>query len=262
MSGLVAEGISVRFGGLTAVRQASFECNEGQITGLIGPNGAGKTTLFNVISGFIQPSAGRIRWNDQDITKLQPNKRAALGIGRTFQRLELFSRMSVFDNLLVAAEAAHSKLSIASDLMHLPTRSREVARCSAIAEEILAAIGMEWARDTRAADLPVGSARILELGRALCTAPKMLLLDEPSSGLDPAETRVFAPLLKHILKEMSCSILLVEHDVSLVMDVCDQIYVLDFGAIIAQGTPIEIASNPAVRSAYLGDDHETTAATS
>jgi ABC-type branched-subunit amino acid transport system ATPase component len=259
VSTLSAAGIQVRFGGLVAVDDATIEVPEKGLTGLIGPNGAGKTTLFNAISGFITPTRGTIVFAGRDVTKLSPSRRAKLGIGRTFQKLELFSRMTVFDNLMVAAESAASRLDVASDVLHLPRRAKEERRCAAIAEGILRELGLEWARDRRASELPVGSARTLELARALCTDPKLLLLDEPSSGLDTSETRQFGKLLRRINDDHDVAILLVEHDMDLVMEICKEIYVLDFGRMIARGTPKEIAGDPAVRTAYLGEEDDAPA---
>ena len=260
MSTLEASGITVRFGGLLAVDDATFAVPEGGFVGLIGPNGAGKTTLFNAISGFLTPTRGDIKFAGRSITSMGPSKRAKLGIGRTFQKLELFSRMSVFDNLMVAAESAASRLDVASDILHLPRRAKEEKRCAEIAERLLNELGLEWARDHRASDLPVGTARTLELARALCTEPKLLLLDEPSSGLDTAETREFGKLLRRINDERGTAILIVEHDMDLVMEVCKEIYVLDFGRMIAHGTPKEVAADPAVRTAYLGEEDDAGAA--
>jgi branched-chain amino acid transport system ATP-binding protein len=259
MSTLLAQGVTIRFGGLTAVDDVTIEVPEDGFIGLIGPNGAGKTTTFNAISGFIAPTRGRISFGERDITSMGPTARARLGIGRTFQKLELFGRMTVFDNLMVAAESAESKLDIVSDILSLPRRHSEEARCARIAEDMLQMLGLDWARERRAAELPVGHARILELGRALCTKPKLMLLDEPSSGLDSEETRDFGKLLKRVNEEMGVSILLVEHDMDLVMDVCKSLYVLDFGRLIATGTPKQILKDPAVRAAYLGEEDDEAA---
>ena len=259
MSGLLAENVTIKFGGLTAVDGATIEVPEGGFVGLIGPNGAGKTTLFNAINGFLLPTSGRMLFDGRDITRLRPNQRARLGIGRTFQKLELFGRVSVFDNLLIAAESAESRLDIVSDLLSLPRRHREEARCAQMAEEMLEMLDLAWARDRRAADLPVGHARIVELGRALCIKPKVLLLDEPSSGLDSDETTAFGRLLRRVNEETGVAILLVEHDMDLVMDVCKQLYVLDFGRMIASGTAADIVNDPAVRSAYLGEEDDEAA---
>jgi branched-chain amino acid transport system ATP-binding protein len=260
MSTLRADGVTVRFGGLLAVDDATVELPDQGFVGLIGPNGAGKTTLFNAICGFLEPARGRITFDGRDITKMSPSRRAKLGLGRTFQKLELFSRMTVFDNLLVAAEAGASRLDLVSDLLHLPRRWKEEQRCSQIAEEIMHQLDLDWARSHRASDLPIGTGRILELARALCLNPKILLLDEPSSGLDSSETEAFGRLLKRVNEERAISILLVEHDMELVMEVCKQIYVLDFGRLIAQGQPREIAADPAVRNAYLGEEEDDASA--
>ena len=260
MKTLEAAGVTVRFGGLLAVDEATIAVPEGGFVGLIGPNGAGKTTLFNAISGFITPTRGAIRFMGRDVTDYGASKRAKLGIGRTFQKLELFSRMSVFDNLLVAAESAASRLDVASDILHLPRRAKEEKRCAAIAEQIMDEVGLTPVRDQRASDLPVGTARTLELARALCTDPKLLLLDEPSSGLDTSETRQFGKLLRRINDDRGTAILIVEHDMDLVMEVCKEIYVLDFGRMIAHGTPKEVAGNTAVRTAYLGEEDDAAAA--
>jgi branched-chain amino acid transport system ATP-binding protein len=252
--------MTVRFGGLVAVDDASLDVPASGFVGLIGPNGAGKTTLFNAIGGFLSPTRGRILFDGRDITRLTPSRRAKLGIGRTFQKLELFTRMSLFDNLMVAAEAGASRLDLVSDLLHLPRRPREERRCAEIAESVLDELGLAWAREHRASDLPVGTARILELGRALCTNPKVLLLDEPSSGLDSNETRAVGRLLQSINEQRGIGILLVEHDMDLVMEVCKEIYVLDFGRMIAHGTPKEIAGDEVVRTAYLGEEDHAGAA--
>lgn len=251
---LLAREITVRFGGLVAVSEASIDVPAGGFVGLIGPNGAGKTTLFNTISGFLAPGAGRVFLDDRDITDAPPAARAKLGIGRTFQKLELFSRMSVFDNLMVAAESARSRLDIASDLLNLPRRRSEERRCAGRVEQVLELTDLSWARDRRASDLPIGTARIVELARALAADPALLLLDEPSSGLDSAETTRFGDLLLRINREAGIGILLVEHDMDLVMRVCQHITVLDFGRVIAIGTPPDIIADPTVRTAYLGEE--------
>jgi ABC-type branched-subunit amino acid transport system ATPase component len=259
MSTLRAENVTVRFGGLLAVDEATLQVPEGGFVGLIGPNGAGKTTLFNAICGFTPPTRGRVLFDDRDLARLTPSRRAKLGLGRTFQKLELFHRMSVFDNLLTAAEAHSSRLDLASDLLHLPRRAKEERRCAELARGVMQELDLEWASERLASELPVGTARILELGRALCTEPKILLLDEPSSGLDTRETHAFGQLLRRINSERDVGILLVEHDMDLVMEVCKQIYVLDFGRLIAHGTPAEVAADPVVRNAYLGEEDDAPA---
>ncbi len=235
---LQAEDVQVRFGGLVALDGAHLEVNEGAIAGLIGPNGAGKTTMFNVICGFQDMVRGRVELEGRSITKIKPHRRARLGIARTFQRLEIFGSLSVYENVLMAAETRRR----ASKQKFNPRKA---------ARSILETLGLERVAEVRADAMPTGLARTVELGRALATKPKVLLLDEPSSGLGHAESDAFAELLLRLRGE-GLGILLVEHDVDLVMKVCDQIYVLDFGRPIADGTPAEVQAHPAVQAAYLG----------
>ena len=227
--------VSVSFGGLKALVDVTIDVEAGAVTGLIGPNGAGKTTLFNVICGLQLPTGGCVELDGTDITELKPYQRARLGLGRTFQRLEVFGSLSVYDNVLVAADAQANG----------DSDSREHAG------EILGLVGLRALARTRADQLPTGQARLLELGRALATNPRALLLDEPSSGLDEEETDDLAALLR-LLASRGLAVLLVEHDVELVMKVCERIHVLDFGSILAVGTPAQIRRNKAVQTAYLG----------
>jgi branched-chain amino acid transport system ATP-binding protein len=235
---LQAEGVSVRFGGLQAVSDVDLEVERGTITGLIGPNGAGKTTTFNVISGLQPPTSGRVVFEDIDVSSLKTHERARLGIARTFQRLEVFWSLTARQNILVAAEIRNrwSKKKI-------ETRER--------AEQILDLIGLRHVADERADAIPTGLARLVELGRALASGPRLVLLDEPGSGLNEQESDAFAELLLRLAEE-GLAILLVEHDVELVMRVCQRIHVLDYGRIIAVGTPSEIQSSEVVQAAYLG----------
>jgi branched-chain amino acid transport system ATP-binding protein len=230
--------LSVSFGGLKALVDVSLDVEPGQVTGLIGPNGAGKTTLFNAVCGLQVPDRGRIVLDDRDITSLKPYQRARLGLGRTFQRLEVFGSLSVYDNVLVAADVQRG-------------RDGHSADARATAAEILKLVGLRSIARTRADQLPTGQARLLELGRALAAEPRVLLLDEPSSGLDEGETDELAALLD-TLTGRGQAVLLVEHDVELVMRACQRIHVLDFGSILAAGTPNDIRDNPAVQAAYLG----------
>jgi branched-chain amino acid transport system ATP-binding protein len=230
--------VSVKFGGITAVSEVSFTAHAGVITGLIGPNGAGKTTTFNVITGLQPPSHGRVFVAGQDVSKLAPHKRARLGLARTFQRLEVFGSLTAYENILAAAEFHRSW---SKD----PTPPRDIAT------QILNRVGLQTVAESRVDALPTGLARLVELGRALATKPRLLLLDEVGSGLSHEEVKALGDLMLELVGE-GMAILLVEHDVELVMRVCAQIYVLDFGLLIASGTAAEIQKNPAVQAAYLG----------
>lgn len=242
---LEVDDVVVRFGGVTAVNGAGFTAERGVITGLIGPNGAGKTTCFNVITGLQKPTAGRVRYRDRDITRWPVHKRAKHGIGRTFQRLEAFGSLSVRDNVRVAGEIHGGPLAWVRS-----TRSG--------VDALLDLVGIAEYAEERADSIPTGTARLLELARCLASEPKLLLLDEPSSGLDESETDAFGELLKELAAD-GCAILMVEHDMDLVMGVCDEIHVLDFGEIIASGDPVAVRADERVQRAYLGyapsDDH-------
>ncbi|HVX70692.1 MAG TPA: ABC transporter ATP-binding protein [Mycobacteriales bacterium] len=241
---LEVDSVSVRFGGLVAVSEVDLAVPAGQVTGLIGPNGAGKTTLFNVITGLQAPTHGRVRLEGTDITKWSAARRAREGIARTFQRLEVFGSLSVRDNVLTAAELRSGPgLRRGFD--------REAPSALAVANELLDRVGATAYADAAADAVPTGVARLVEVARALAIQPKVLLLDEPSSGLSPTETETFGRLLRD-LAAGGTGVLLVEHDVDLVMHVCDRIHVLDFGRLIGAGTPSEIRADPIVQAAYLG----------
>jgi branched-chain amino acid transport system ATP-binding protein len=249
MALLEVEDLVVKFGGITAVNRASFTADRGVITGLIGPNGAGKTTCFNVITGLEHPTGGRVRYEGRRINSWPVHRRARHGIGRTFQRLEAFGSLSVRDNVRVAREIHAGPL----DWLR-PTNHLEV-------DVLLDRVGIGDYAQERADSIPTGTARLLELARCLASDPTLLLLDEPSSGLDETETAAFGELLRELAGE-GTAILVVEHDMDLVMGVCDEIHVLDFGRIIASGTPAEVRSDVAVQRAYLGyaeDDEGATA---
>jgi branched-chain amino acid transport system ATP-binding protein len=229
--------ISVRFGGHMAVNGVSLTVDEGGITGLIGPNGAGKTTTFNVITGLQAPTRGLVLLDGDDITKVSAHERARGGIARTFQRLELFGSLTVRDNVLTAAEL----------------RRRSGTDPAAVTDALLERVGLTAVADQRADSLSTGSARLVELARALACNPRVLLLDEPASGLDEHETDRFAEILVDLTGD-GLGILLVEHDVPLVMRLCAQITVLNFGEVLASGTPAEVQKNTEVIDAYLGQD--------
>ena len=236
---LEVRGVNVRFGGHVAVRDVDLECDRGHITGLIGPNGAGKTTTFNVITGLQEATSGKVLLDGRDITRTKAHVRARRGIARTFQRLEVFGSLTARENVLTAAEIRRSW---SRDRDADPVRDTDA---------LLERIGIAAVANRRVDALPTGLARLVELGRALATRPKVLLLDEPASGLDEAESDAFAALLLELATE-GMAILLVEHDVQLVMRVCERIHVLDFGAILASGTAAEIQADQAVLDAYLG----------
>ena len=232
----------MKFGGAMALNSVDITARAGAITGLIGPNGAGKTTLFNCITGLLEPTSGVILLDDKEITDLPPFKRARGGVARTFQRLELFTSLTVRENIQVAGEIRNRWGSRRG-------RVDPSDECS----RVLELMGLTHLADRDVSEIPTGMARRVEMGRALMTRPRILLLDEPASGQDEQETDEFGELLLHLCEE-GTAILLVEHDVSLVMKVCSFIQVLDFGRIIAAGKPSEIQTNQAVLDAYLGED--------
>jgi branched-chain amino acid transport system ATP-binding protein len=239
---LDATAVTVRFGGNLALDDVSVAADEGRVTGLIGPNGAGKTTLFNVICGLQPPTRGHVSIDGEDVTRLPPFRRARRGLARTFQRLELFGLLSVRDNITVAADIRRGWNGRAG-------RGREDP--AETAERIMDEVGLTDVADERADSLPTGTARLVELGRAMATRPRLLLLDEPASGQDEQETTRFAAVLRR-LAASGIGVVLVEHDVRLVMDVCDLIFVLDYGHVLTSGRPQEIRADEAVLAAYLG----------
>jgi branched-chain amino acid transport system ATP-binding protein len=238
MAPLEVRDVTVRFGGNVALDQVSLSAEPGCVTGLIGPNGAGKTTLFNVITGLLAPNSGRVELGGSDVTRLNPTKRARRGLARTFQRLELFSLLTVRENIRVAADIRRGW-------------SRDKDNPAEVVEQIIERVGLRAIAEERVDSLPTGQCRLVELGRSLATKPKVLLLDEPASGQDETETEQFAVLLRELADE-GMVVVLVEHDVQLVMNICRTVHVLDFGQIIAVGTPAEIQANEAVLAAYLG----------
>ena len=236
---LEAEHVTVQFGGKRALDEASIAVAEGSITGLIGPNGAGKTTLFNVITGLLRPSAGRIVLDGRDVTRKPPHRRAQAGLARTFQRLELFTSLSVRDNIRVAGDIRNA--------WGIGGRTDAAAE----ADRVIELTGLGPVADREVAELPTGRARVVEVARALMSQPKVLLLDEPASGQTEHETEAFGRLLRRLADD-GLAICLVEHDMTLVMDVCETIHVLDYGREIACGPPAQVRDDPAVLDAYLG----------
>ena len=236
---LSVRGVTVRFGGHVALSEVDLDAEPGVVTGLIGPNGAGKTTLFNVVCGLLRPTQGTVHIGGHDVTTLAPYKRGRAGLARTFQRLELFTLLTVRGNIRVAADIYRS---------HRRDRTVDPDR---VAGEIIERVGLEDVADVRVDQLPTGQARLVELGRALAARPRVLLLDEPASGQDDNETEAFARLLLELAEE-GLAVVLVEHDVHLVFRVCSIVHVLDFGQILAVGTPSEIQRDERVVAAYLG----------
>lgn len=244
--------IGVRFGGISALDGVSFQVGSGELCGLIGANGAGKTTLFDVISGIRRPDLGKVRLGDREITGWSPHRRARAGMRRTFQRVQVFGWLTVEENLLVASEWRGGGGGVLADLAGLPTRRRREAERRERAAEVLELCGLTDLRDQPAAGLPIGVARLVELGRALVDRPSLLLLDEPASGLDATEADRFARVVHQARADLGTSVLLVEHDVAFVMEHCDRVVVLHLGRLLADASPAEVRADPAVRDAYLG----------
>ncbi len=250
MSLLVADAVTKHFSGLTALDRVSLSVEPGEIVGLIGPNGAGKTTLFNCLYGVLAPDRGRVTFAGQDVSSLPVHRRARLGMGRTFQRIELFAGMTVRDHLLVAERARRADGGLLKDLLGRSAPSGDERARAAATLDLL---GLEDVADRPIESLSLGRGRLVELGRALMIEPTLLLLDEPSSGLDHRETDEMAEVLATVRAERGTAILLVEHDVAMVRRVTSRLYVLDFGQLIAQGATADVIADTAVRQAYLGD---------
>ena len=257
MTVLQVEGLTKNFGGLAAVSNVNMEINEQELIGLIGPNGAGKTTLFNLLTGVYEPSEGKIELNVdgkmKSIGGLKPYVITGLGVARTFQNIRLFKNMTVIDNIKVAMTQTVRYHSLAS-ILRLPSFYKEEQRITEEALELLKFIGMEDKKNEMAKNLPYGQQRLLEIARALAAKPKVLFLDEPAAGMNPQETAELTELIERIKQQFKTTIILIEHDMSLVMSICERIYVLDYGKCIARGTPEEIKNNRRVIEAYLGED--------
>jgi len=248
---LRVEGASVRFGGVTALDGVSLSVARGEVRGLIGPNGAGKTTLFDLISGLLRPDDGRVYLGPADVTARSATARARAGLRRTFQRQQVFGSLSVEDNLLAAQEWRGGGGGLLADLVASPTRrSRERTRRQRVAE-VMEQCGLTPVRRSIAGTLPIGLARMVELGRALVDSPTVLLLDEPTSGLDDTEAARLGEAIA-LVSAGGCSVVLVEHDVGFVMAHCHRVLVLHLGLVLADGAPVDVQANVAVRAAYLG----------
>ena len=251
MSLLRADGISVAFGGVRAVADVSFEVNQGEIFTLIGPNGAGKTTIFNLISLIYPLSSGKLVFDGRDLDGLSPHQVAGLGIARTFQNIELFEHATVLQNLLIGRHV-HRKTSLAAEMLFLPSARAAEREFREAVENVIDFLDLPHYRDTLVAGLPYGVRKVVELARALCTTPKLLLLDEPSSGLNVEETEDMAFWIDDIKNDLGITVLMVEHDMTLVSRVSDRVLALNYGEVIAQGTAAEVQSHPGVIEAYLG----------
>jgi branched-chain amino acid transport system ATP-binding protein len=251
MSFFACENLSIAFGGVKAVSDISFALDEGEVFTIIGPNGAGKTTIFNLISLIYPPSSGHIRFQDREITGLAPHKVANLGIARTFQNIELFEHATVLQNLLIGRHR-NRRSNLLQEMLFLPAvRRAELAHREAV-ERVIDLLDLQRHRESLVAGLPYGVRKVVELGRALCNGPRLLLLDEPSSGLNPEETDDMAFWIEDIKKDLGVTVLMVEHDMALVSRVSDRVLAINQGEMLSLGTAREVQSDPRVIEAYLG----------
>jgi branched-chain amino acid transport system ATP-binding protein len=257
---LEVRDVTVDYGGLRALDDVSLRVDPGTTVGLIGPNGAGKTTLFDSVLGLVASTSGHIELFGRDVTAWPVHRRARIGLGRTFQRLELFGSLTVAENIIVALESVSSVGGLAAELLRRPASIDVRRRAEGRAAELLELVGLEAHGKVRSADLPMGLARLLEVARALATQPKLVLLDEPSSGLNEEESARLADLLRRLQKDTDLTLFVVEHDMHFVLGLSDTVYVLDFGKMIARGTPARIRRDREVQAAYLGEEVHGSAA--
>jgi branched-chain amino acid transport system ATP-binding protein len=250
---LRAQNISRQFGGLLAVDNVSFDVTPGEVLTLIGPNGAGKSTVFNVISRIYPETSGRLEYRGKDLGPVAPHQIAWRGIARTFQNIELFEHATVLSNLLIGHHI-RSRTHLLSDLLFLPSTHRQEITAREHVEKVIDFLDLQKVRDSMVAGLPYGVRKVVELGRALCMQPELLLLDEPSSGLNPEETDELVYWIRDIVTEMGATVMMVEHDMSLVLRVSSRVVAMNQGRVIAVGTPQEVQSHPEVISAYLGSE--------
>ena len=251
MSFFTADQLSINFGGIKAVDGVSFDVKQGEVFTIIGPNGAGKTTIFNMMSRIYTPSSGRLVFDGNDITTVPPHRIAALGIARTFQNIELFEHATLLQNLLLARHA-HKQSGFFSELLFLPSVRRMELEHRAAVEHVIDFLDLQQYRDSLIVNLPYGVRKVTELARALCTNPKLLLLDEPSSGLNVEETEDMSFWIRDMKTELGITVLMVEHDMTLVNRVSDRVIALNYGRVLAMGSPSEVQRHPDVVAAYLG----------
>ncbi|MGX7198265.1 ABC transporter ATP-binding protein [Enterococcus nangangensis] len=252
MSLLEVEHLTKNFGGLSAVANVTLSVEADEIVGLIGPNGAGKTTLFNLLTGVYPPTEGKITFAGNDVAKLAPYQVAMLGVGRTFQNIRLFKDLTVLENVMVALHPTNSNL--LTSILRLPGYYQRIAQQEAAALKMLEFFDLADKAAIKASNLPYGQQRVLEIARALAMKPKILFLDEPAAGMNPNETNELTQLIRKIHQEFGVAIVLIEHDMSLVMEVCQRICVLEYGRVLKIGTPQEVQNDPQVIAAYLGGD--------